>query len=152
MSEHNKEVTLGVSRAIMNGEWDKLDKLLSDDFRYSGDGFEFNKKEYTEFMQGLKSAMSNMNMEFTHVLDSGDDMVTVRFITTCRNTGKFMGAPATGKDLSISGIFFRQIKGDKVVREWQTTDLLGMMSQMGFGTLMGYAVFGVLFKPKPKKC
>ena len=64
------------------------------------------------------------------------------------HTGKFMGAPATNKSLSIGGSFIRKIAGDRVVQEWQTTDLLGTMTQMGVGTLLGYSIFGVLFKPK----
>lgn len=143
----NKEVCLSVSKAILNGEWGKLDTLLADDFTYTGDGFLFNKAQYIEFMRGLGNAMSNMKMDFTHVY-AEDDMVSVRFVTTCKNTGSFMGAPATQKNLTISGIFMRKVKGDKVVQEWQTTDLLGMMSQMGFGTLLGYAIFNVLLKKK----
>jgi len=145
--EQNKEIALSVSKSILNGEWEKLNGLLADDFTYSGDGMEFNKQQYIDFMKGMKSAMSNMNMEFTHVINEGD-MVNIRFITTCKHTGNFMGAPATNKNLNIGGIFIRKVKGSKVVQEWQTTDLLGTMSQMGFGTLLAYSIFNVLFKPK----
>ncbi len=138
---------LSVSKSILNGEWEKLNGLLADDFTYSGDGMEFNKQQYIDFMKGMKSAMSNMNMEFTHVVNEGD-LVNIRFITTCKHTGNFMGAPATNKNLNIGGIFIRKVKGNKVVQEWQTTDLLGTMSQMGFGTLLAYSIFNVLFKPK----
>lgn len=78
------------------------------------------------------------------------DLVNIRFIMTCKHTGNFMGAPATNKNLNIGGIFIRKVKGNKVVQEWQTTDLLGTMSQMGFGTLLAYSIFNVLFKPKSK--
>lgn len=33
-----------------------------------------------------------------------------------------------------------------VQEEWQATDLLWLMTQMGFGTLFGYAVAGGLLK------
>lgn len=142
-----KDVALSVSKAILNGEWDKLSGLLSDDFTYTGDGMHFNKQQYIDFMKGMKNAFSNMNMEFTHVLAEGD-LVSIRFITTCKHTGNFMGAGATNKNLEIGGIFMRKVQGNKVIQEWQTTDLLGTMSQMGFGTLLGYSIFGVLFKKK----
>ena len=145
-----KEVALGVSKAILNGDWAALDGLLSEDFTYSGDGMHLEKAAYTEFMKGLKGAMSDMKMDFTHIVAEGD-RVSVRFVTTCRHTGAFMGAPATGKNLVIEGIFVRRIEGDKVVQEWQSTDLLGMLSQMGFGTLLAYAIFKVLLKPKAGK-
>lgn len=144
-----KEAALSVSKAILHGEWDQLTGILSDDFTYTGDGMHLNKAEYIEFMKGMKSAFSNMKMEFTHVISEGN-LVSIRFITTCKHTGNFMGAPATNHDLEISGIFMRKVEGDKVIQEWQTTDLLGTMSQMGFGTLLAYAVFNVLFKPKKK--
>lgn len=142
-----KDVALSVSKAILNGEWDKLSGILSDDFTYTGDGMHFNKQQYIDFMKGMKSAFSNMNMEFTHVLTEGD-LVSIRFVTTCKHTGNFMGAGATNKNLEIGGIFMRKVQGNKVIQEWQTTDLLGTMSQMGFGTLLGYSIFGVLFKKK----
>jgi len=142
-----KDVALSVSKAILNGEWEKLSGILSDDFTYTGDGMLFNKQQYIEFMQGMKNGFSDMKMEFTHIVSEGDQ-VSIRFITTCKHTGNFMGAGATNKDLEIGGIFIRKVLGDKVVQEWQTTDLLGTLSQMGFGTLLGYAIFGVLFKKK----
>ncbi|MEI8095323.1 MAG: ester cyclase [Spirochaetales bacterium] len=145
----NKDIALGVSKAILNGEWQALDGMLADTFTYTGDGMLLDKKGYVEFMQGMKNAMSNMNMEFTHTLEQ-DDQVSIRFITTCKHTGNFMGAPATNKDLHIEGIFVRKIVGGKVAQEWQSTDLLGTLSQMGFGTLFAYALFNVLFKPKKK--
>ncbi|MEI6874981.1 MAG: ester cyclase [Spirochaetota bacterium] len=144
-----KETALAVSKAILNGDWKELDGLLADDFTYTGDGMRLDKKGYTEFMQGMKSAMSDMRMDFTHTVVEGD-RVSIRFVTTCRHTGNFMGAPATKKNLVIEGIFVRKIVGDKVAQEWQTTDLLGTLSQMGFGTLLAYSLFNVLLRKKKR--
>ena len=66
------------------------------------------------------------------------------------NTGKFMGAPSNDKNLVVTGIFQRKVKEGKVMQEWQTTDLLGTMHQIGFGALFGYAVFVGGFKVKQK--
>ncbi len=145
----NKETALSVSRAILNGTFNDLDRLLTDDFTYTGDGLVLSKNEYIGFMQGLKEAMTDMTMDFTHIVSDGD-IVSIRFVTTAKNTGKFMGAPASNKQVVINGIFMRKIVDGKVVQEWQTTDLLGLMSQMGFGALFGYAVAVGLFKAKTK--
>lgn len=100
-------------------------------------------------MQALKEAMAEMTMEFTHMICDGD-LVSIRFVTRAKNVGKFMGAPATGKNVVITGIFVRRVEGDRVVQEWQTTDLLGLMTQMGFGTLLGYTIVaGLLKKQSP---
>jgi len=141
------ETALSVSRAILDGDWATLDGLLAPDFRYNGDlGEPYTRDQYIGFMQAMKSAMSDMTMDFTHVVADGN-LVSIRFVTKARQTGKFMGAPATKKDVEIRGIFMRRIENGKVVEEWQATDLLWLMTQMGFGSLMGYTIAaGLLHK------
>jgi predicted ester cyclase len=147
--EKNKQIALSVSRSILEGDWRRLDGLLADGFTYTGDSAVYSRDQYFGFMQALKDAMAEMTMEFTHVVADGD-LVSIRFVTRAKNVGKFMGAPATGKKVEITGIFIRRIEGDKVVQEWQTTDLLGLMTQMGFFTLLGYTVAaGLLGQQSP---
>ena len=149
-SAHDRdvEIALGVSKAILAGDWAALDGLLAPDFRYHGDlGVPYSRDEYFGFMQAMKSAMSGLTMEFTHTVSS-DGVVSIRFISRARQTGKFMGAPATNKDVEIRGIFMRRVENGQVVEEWQATDLLWLMTQMGFGTLLGYSVAaGLLHRP-----
>jgi predicted ester cyclase len=145
--EQVKNTALAVSKAILEARWNDLDNLLDEKFTYTGDSFVFTKDEYIGFMQDMKAAFSNLKMEFPHIVVDGD-MASIRFISTAVNTGKFMGAPANNKNLEINGIFIRKVKDGKVMQEWQTTDLLGVMRQIGFGALMGYSVFVGLFNVK----
>ena len=145
--EQVKETALAVSIAIQDGRWNDLDNLLDDNFTYTGDGFVFTKDEYIGFMQDMKAAFSRLKMAFPNVMVDGD-MVSIRFISTAVNTGSFMGAPANKKNLEIHGINMRKVKDGKVMQEWQSTDLLGVMSKIGFGALFGYALFVGLFKVK----
>ena len=101
-------------------------------------------------MQDMKAAFSNLKMVFPSIVVDGD-MASIRFVSTAVNTGKFMGAPANKKNLEIHGIFMRKVKDGKVMQEWQTTDLLGVMKQIGFGALMGYSVFVGLFNVEQKR-
>ncbi len=88
-------------------------------------------------------------MDSTHVVAEGDP-VSIRFVTKAKNVGKFMGAPATRKNVVITGQFTRRIQGDRVMQAWRSTDLLGLMTQMGFGTLLGYTIAaGLLGKQSP---
>ncbi|MDD2798350.1 MAG: ester cyclase [Bacteroidales bacterium] len=148
--EENKKVALAVSTSIMDGRWNDLDLLLDKDFTYTGDGFVYTKDEYIGFMQDMKAAFSNLKMSFPSLIAEGD-MVSIRFISTAVNTGSFMGAPANKRNLEVHGIFMRKIKDGKVMQEWQTTDLLGVMKQIGFGALLGYSVFVGLFNVKGKR-
>ena len=148
--DENKRIALNVSKAIMGGDWDALEKLLAADFTYDGDGMHFDRDEYIGFMQDLYLSMRDMKMEFPQVIAEGE-FVSIRFTNPMKNLGKFMGAPATGKTIISQGIFIRQIRNSQVIKENQTTDLMGIMTQMGFGALLGYAIAVGLLKINPAR-
>lgn len=154
VTDENKSETAqtaaAVSRAILEGNWTRLDSLLDENFTYSGDGYVFTKDQYIGFMQEMRAAFSNFEMILEKIICE-NDMVSIRFSSKVINTGKFMGAPANKKHLVVSGIFMRKIKDGKVLQEWQTTDLLGTMNQIGFGAMFGYSLFVTGFKVKQKK-
>ena len=135
-----KNAGIGVSAAILNANWAKLDSLLDPNYTYTGDGFVFSKDEYIGFMQEMRSSFSNFEMILEKSVIDGD-LVSIKFISHVVNTGKFMGAPATEQNLEVNGIFMRKVKDGKVLQEWQTTDLLGTMKQIGGGSLFFYSLF-----------
>ena len=147
------QTAISVSRAILEGNWAKLDTLLDSNFTYTGDGYVFTKDEYIGFMQDMRAAFSDFDMTLEKIVTEGN-FVSIRFSSKVVNTGKFMGAPANQKNLVVTGIFQRKVENGKVMQEWQTTDLLGVMSQIGFGATLGYAIFATGFKveqPKPAR-
>jgi len=143
------QTAYAVSRAILEGNWEKLDILLDDNFTYTGDGYVFTKDQYIGFMQDMRAAFSNFEMTLEKTI-VGDNFASIRFNSKVINTGKFMGSPANKKNLLVTGIFQRRIENGKVMQEWQTTDLLGTMSQIGFGATFGYSVFVTGFGVKTK--
>ncbi len=129
--KQNKEVTLNLSKAIMNGEWEKVDALLSDDFTYIGDGRPaMSKQEYIGFMKGvLCVAFTNMDMDFLSVIGEGN-LVSVDYTNKMKHVGEWFGIPTTQKSVVASGQFIREIKNNKVTAEWQTTNGAGLMMQL----------------------
>ncbi len=143
------QTAYAVSRAILEGDWEKLDGLLDKNFTYTGDGYHFTKNEYIGFMQNMRGAFSNFEMILEKTITE-NDCTSIRFSSKVINTGSFMGSPANQKNLVVTGIFQRKIQNGKVMQEWQATDLLGTMNQIGFGAMFGYAVFVTGFKVKQK--
>ena len=129
--EEKKETALGVSKAIMNGEWEKVAELLDDSFTYIGDGAPaINKEQYIGFMCGvLCEAMTDMDMDFLRVIAEGD-LVAVDYTNKMTHSGEFYGIPATGKRIVGTGQFIREVKNGKVTAEWQTTNAIGLMGQI----------------------
>jgi len=144
---NTSQIAYSVSRSILEGNWARLDSLLDDNFTYTGDGYKFSKDQYIGFMQEMRGAFSDFNMILEKTI-AENDMVSIRFSSKVINTGKFMGAPNNNKNITVSGIFMRKIQDGKVMQEWQTTDLLGTMNQIGFGAMFGYSLFVTGFKVK----
>ena len=129
--EQNKEIALGLSKAIMNGDWQKVDELIAEDFYYEADGRPaINKQQYIGFMKGvLSTGMQDMEMDFLHVIAEGN-LVSVNYSNLMTHKGDFLGVPATGKRVNATGQFIREVKNGKVTAEWQTTNSAGLMQQL----------------------
>ena len=54
-----------------------------------------------------------------------------RFVAKGTHTKEFMGVPATGKDVEISGVNIFRIAGGKIVEHWVNYDAMGLMQQIG---------------------
>ena len=130
--DQKKEIAIGLSKAIMNGDWQEVDALLGDDFYYEADGRPaINKEQYIGFMRGvLCTGMQDMEMDFLHVIAEGD-LVSVNYSNKMTHKGNFLGVPATNNRVNATGQFIREIKNGKVTAEWQTTNSLGLMQQIG---------------------
>lgn len=60
-----------------------------------------------------------------------DDLVAARWRQSSRNTGKWLGRPATGRSTEIAGISIVRIRGGKIIEEWEARDALGLFRQLG---------------------
>ena len=78
----------------------------------------------------LPSAFSNQTWEVQEVIAEGDRMA-VRWLTTSIHTGEFMGIPATGKKIAVTGMEFWHMRDGKIAEKLINMDLLGLMTQIG---------------------
>ena len=130
-TKSNKEIALNLSKAIMAGNWEKVDKLIDDSFTYEADGRPaIGKQEYIGFMKNvLSNSFTNMDMEFLHVICEGN-LVSVNYTNKMTHSGDWFGIPATQKRVVATGQFIREVKDGKVTAEWQTTNAAGLMQQL----------------------
>jgi len=59
------------------------------------------------------------------------DKVAVRWSYLATNTGMFLGRPATGKQVTDTGIDIFRIENGRIVEMWMAQDSLGLMQQLG---------------------
>jgi predicted ester cyclase len=54
-----------------------------------------------------------------------------RYVIRGTHQGEFMGIPATGKEVVVTGITLARIEEGKIAEEWSQADMLGLMQQLG---------------------
>ncbi len=88
-------------------------------------------------LDGTKQALTMWRAAFPDLTVTAEEMiaegdkVAVRTVVRGTNSGEFMGMPATGKQVTMTGIEILRIADGKVVERWGELDMMGMMQQLG---------------------
>ena len=78
----------------------------------------------------MRTAFPDLNATIDDIVAEGDKVV-IRWTMRGTNHGEFMGAPATGKSVSVGVIEILRVAGGQVVERWGQSDFMGMMQQLG---------------------
>jgi steroid delta-isomerase-like uncharacterized protein len=133
MSQENK----ALARRIFKELWQEQNADAIDKY-YAADVVNHSAPpELPSGREGLKayagmlaSAFSDRDSRIEDLVAEGDRVVT-RWSTKSKHSGEFLGVPATGKQVAISGINIDRIAGGMVVETWGEFDLMGLMQQLG---------------------
>ncbi|HII81470.1 MAG TPA: ester cyclase [Methanosarcina sp.] len=89
-----------------------------------------------EVITSCRAAFEHLNVTIEDMVAEGD-RVTARFTAHGIHKGDFMGLPATGKQITMTGIEIFRIKEGKIVELWGEANLLGLMQQLGIFPVPG---------------
>ena len=84
------------------------------------------KQFYNDFLAAYPDGSLTIETQFAE-----GDYVATRWTGRGTQKGELMGIPATGKQVTVSGITISRLWDGKVAEEWTTWDTLGMMRQLG---------------------
>jgi steroid delta-isomerase-like uncharacterized protein len=84
----------------------------------------------------FRTAFPDGRFTVEDLLADGEKVVS-RFTATGTHKNDFMGIPATGKAITVTGIDILQFADGKAVEHWGEIDGLGMMQQLGVLPLAG---------------
>ncbi len=131
-TEENKAIVRrffeeGSSRGNLNA----ADELLSPDFTLHvplpvSAGIE----GIHEVIITCRAAFEHLNVTIEDMIAEGNN-VAARFTAHGIHKGNFMGLPATGKPITMTGIEIFRIKDGKIIELWGEANLLGLMQQLG---------------------
>ena len=133
MSEQNKEISRRVFDVFNNAaDLSALDEVVA------GDVVDHNPmpdqkpglEGMKQLISGMRAAFPNMSVTVDDIIADGDRVVA-RWTGTGTHNGEFMGIPATGNNVTVTGIGIDRIDGGKIVEHWEQFDAMGMMQQLG---------------------
>lgn len=130
-AEENMRIVRRVVDALNKGDVNILDEVCSADFAYH------NPIGPDMGCEGLKKAQAMMRAAFPdrHIvvadMFAAGDKVTTRVTVRATHRGELWGVPPTGKEIAFSSFIIDRFEGGKLVEEWQMTDFLGLMRQLG---------------------
>lgn len=89
-----------------------------------------NGSAMEQFILATHSAFPDWHIEIVDMI-SEDNKVAIRWQGQVTHEGSFIGIPPTGKRITVSGINTYHISNGKVASEWEQTDTISMLRQMG---------------------
>lgn len=75
-------------------------------------------------------AFSGFRTRFEDLVGDGD-LVAGRWRQSSRNTGRWLGRPATGRSAEVAGISIVRVRDGVIVEEWEARDAVGLFRQLG---------------------
>ncbi len=92
------------------------------------------REDWKPYIIDHRSAFPNLHFTIEDMIAEGEQ-VAARYTLRGTNTADFVSSemhlPATGKQITITGIFFVRFAGGRVVEIWDQGDDLGMYQQLG---------------------
>lgn len=131
--EHNRAAVRAFFAVAEDGNLDALDAIVSPDYVLH-DPSSSEEIRGVEGAQDLvtmyRNAMGGRRVTIDHQFSDGDYVAT-RFTARGTHDGEFMGVPPTGKNVTVACITITRCHYGKVVEEWELSDTLGALQQIG---------------------
>ena len=134
MSETENIATLHrfVEEVINQGHLDAADELVEEDFveldplpgqRQGRDGLK-------EVIGMMRSAFPDIHWAVEETIAAGEKVVS-RFKWSGTHRGEFLGIPATGRRVTVTGVVLDRLRAGKMVDSRILMDTLALMQQLG---------------------
>lgn len=128
-SDENKAVVRACFENASQGRFDALEDIVTGDYVLhpgeirGADGLREMVQRYRDALAGLKVTV---DQQFTD-----GAYVATRYTITGTHDGDLMGTPPSGRDVSFTGITISRCEGGRIAEEWEITDVVGLLGQIG---------------------
>lgn len=136
LTQTNKAIALRYAKEGWGTQpnWEKVwDELVSPNIVLHFNSFPeptIGLKENKEFSKGLFEGFPDIKNTIGDVIAQGDTVI-IRSTLEGKQTGTFLGIPATGKKVKMNDFTLYKIENGKISEMWYETNLLSLMQQLG---------------------
>lgn len=108
-----------------------LAELFTGDFvAHSRPGGTVDAAGIADNIRRLNAGFSGLRFEVDDIVADGD-RVAARWTMRGTHTGEAFGVPASGAQITQSGMVFYRMSGGRAAEQWILVDALGLLQQMG---------------------
>jgi predicted ester cyclase len=140
-TETNKAIARRVFEEVFNaGNLPLIDTLAAPDvvIHYGGAGPVRGLDAYKRAFIGSQPAFPDMHFTIEAMIAEADQVVT-RWTMRATHGGEYLGAAATGRQVTETGISIYRIGEGKIIEGWVQSDDLGVMQQLGILSVPAHA-------------
>ena len=115
------------------GRLDAIEELLAEDGIVHGlgeaGGEVSGPAAFRPFVERLRGAFPDIEVKVEQVVDDGE-LIAARWVATMTHQGDHLGAPASGKRVTVTGMSMTRLRDGKLVEGWNNWDMLSLMQQV----------------------
>ena len=132
MSEPNKAIVRGLFEELSRGNLSLVYDLFATNvvFHNAGTDHFGDLDGFKQFQSEIRTGFPDLRFTIDNVI-AEDDRVSYRYILLGTHRGEYMGVPATGKQVTMTGMGILRIARGKIAEGWFVPDLLGLLQQLG---------------------
>ncbi len=121
--------------AFNKGNLDVIDEVYSANYVYHGPRPPVSDREgFKQGLAAIRVALPDLRITLEDIFASGDK-VAFRYTVRGTHQGVFMGVPPTGNSITYTGIVISRLDGGQMVEDWEWSDELGWLQQLGLVSL-----------------
>lgn len=134
MSEQNKTLVRRYNDEFWgSGDESLVEELFAEnlvDHNPAGTDLPPGREGMRQSLANFRTAFPDLTTSLEHLIAEGDKVV-LRWKARGTHEGELMGIPATGKQVTLSGIDILRIENGKIAERWAEYDNLGLLQQLG---------------------
>ena len=133
MEQENKAIVRRLVEEVWNrGSLEAVAEIIADDYVRHGDqpGTPPGPQAYRDTVATFRASFPDLHMIVEDLMADGDKVVG-RWVVRGSQRGQLMGIEPTGRCVEFGGIFVVRLAEGRVVEEWEESDELGLMRQLG---------------------